>query len=174
MITHNSPASEASRKVANLTWRKNPYTPVYGVKEFVCMSVFSEIWPQLSQGWRNRMGWNFFMISLSKSHIPITFFSRHGAGMAEKPTFWPSIACNFGCHSSFCKPVFASKTAFQFQTLNKKLPRLAPFAGGMKFATQISPLLNIFNFFYKLQALSLTLLKACFEHCVGGDWVPDF
>ena len=33
-----SPASEASR-VANLTERKNPHTPVYGVKEFVCLSV---------------------------------------------------------------------------------------------------------------------------------------
>ena len=33
------PASEASREVANLTEGKNPYTPVYGVKEFVCLSV---------------------------------------------------------------------------------------------------------------------------------------
>ena len=33
------PASEASREVANLTERKNPHTPVYGVKEFVCLSV---------------------------------------------------------------------------------------------------------------------------------------
>ena len=35
----NPPASEASREVANLTERKNPHTPVYGVKEFVCLSV---------------------------------------------------------------------------------------------------------------------------------------
>ena len=39
-----SPASEASREVANLTERKNPHTPVYGVKEFgyclsICLSV---------------------------------------------------------------------------------------------------------------------------------------
>ena len=33
------PASKASREVANLTERKNPQTPVYGVKEFVCLSV---------------------------------------------------------------------------------------------------------------------------------------
>ena len=37
------PASEASRKVANLNERKNQHTPVYGVKEFfrlsVCLSV---------------------------------------------------------------------------------------------------------------------------------------
>ena len=31
--------SEASRTVANLIERKNPQTPVYGVKEFVCLSV---------------------------------------------------------------------------------------------------------------------------------------
>ena len=34
-----SPASEASREVANLTEKKNPPTPVYGVQEFVCLSV---------------------------------------------------------------------------------------------------------------------------------------
>ena len=33
------PASKASREVANLTERKNPQTPVYGVKEFVSLSV---------------------------------------------------------------------------------------------------------------------------------------
>ena len=33
------PASEASMKVANLTERKNLHTPVYGAKEFVCLSV---------------------------------------------------------------------------------------------------------------------------------------
>ena len=36
------PASEASREVANLTERKNPHTPVYGVKEFVRLSVLNE------------------------------------------------------------------------------------------------------------------------------------
>ena len=35
------PASEASREVANLTERKNPHTPAYGVKEFVCLSVIN-------------------------------------------------------------------------------------------------------------------------------------
>ena len=33
------PANEASREVANLTERKNPHNPVYGVKEFVCLFV---------------------------------------------------------------------------------------------------------------------------------------
>ena len=31
----NPPASKANREGANLTWRKNPHPPVYGVKEFV-------------------------------------------------------------------------------------------------------------------------------------------
>ena len=34
-----SPTSEASREVANLMERKNSHAPVYGVKEFVCLSV---------------------------------------------------------------------------------------------------------------------------------------
>ena len=37
-VKHLSPASEVSREVANLTERKNQHTPVYGVKEFVCLS----------------------------------------------------------------------------------------------------------------------------------------
>ena len=36
---NDPPPSEASREVANLTERKYPHTPVYGVKEFVCLSV---------------------------------------------------------------------------------------------------------------------------------------
>ena len=36
---NNPPANKASREVANLTERKNPNTPVYGVKEFVRLSV---------------------------------------------------------------------------------------------------------------------------------------
>ena len=56
------PASKVSREVESLTWRKNPYTPVF--------------WPQLSQEWRNRMVWNFWGISLTKSHVPIFFLIR--------------------------------------------------------------------------------------------------
>ena len=37
------PASEASREVANLTERKNLHTPVYGVKEFVRLSVCGQL-----------------------------------------------------------------------------------------------------------------------------------
>ena len=39
----NPPASKASREVENLTERKNPPTPIYGVKEFVCLSVCCQI-----------------------------------------------------------------------------------------------------------------------------------
>ena len=41
LICSYPPASEGSREVANLTERKNPHTPVYGVKEFVCLSVIN-------------------------------------------------------------------------------------------------------------------------------------
>ena len=33
------PASEASWEVANLTERENLHTPIFGVKEFVCVFV---------------------------------------------------------------------------------------------------------------------------------------
>ena len=81
ITSHYPPASEASREVANLTWRKNPHPPVYGVKEFVCLSVCYEFRPQLSQDWRNRMGWNFLDIFVKKC-CPKIFFSQQGAGMA--------------------------------------------------------------------------------------------
>ena len=39
----NPPVIEASREIANLTERKNQHTPVYGVKEFVCLSVCDKL-----------------------------------------------------------------------------------------------------------------------------------
>ena len=36
---HYPPAREGRREAANLTQRRNPHTPVYGVTEFVCLSV---------------------------------------------------------------------------------------------------------------------------------------
>jgi hypothetical protein len=51
-----SPASEASREVKNFDWRKNTHPSVYGVKEFVTLSVCYEIRPQLSLDWLNRIG----------------------------------------------------------------------------------------------------------------------
>ena len=37
------PASQGSREAANLTERKNPCSPVYGVKELVCLSVCDKL-----------------------------------------------------------------------------------------------------------------------------------
>ena len=51
------PPRETSREVANLTERKNPHTPLYGVKKFVVLSVC--LWStltQLSPDWLNMMG----------------------------------------------------------------------------------------------------------------------
>ena len=39
LLTFYPPAIKVSREVANLTWSKNPQTPVYGAKEFVCLSI---------------------------------------------------------------------------------------------------------------------------------------
>ena len=36
-----SAKSKARREVANLTLRNNLHTPIYGVKEFVCLSVMN-------------------------------------------------------------------------------------------------------------------------------------
>ena len=49
-----------------------------------------------------------------------------------------------GCPSSFCNPIFASKTViFEITFLaGSKYPDLHHSQGGLKFATQISPLLN--------------------------------
>ena len=65
-----SPASKASREVANLDERKNPHTPVYGVKEYVCLwstltSIISVLakhnWLKkiLGQLWQNECTKNF-------------------------------------------------------------------------------------------------------------------
>ena len=53
--TDLSPAREARREVANLTERENTHPPVYGVKEFVCLSVCYKFQPKLSQDWQNSM-----------------------------------------------------------------------------------------------------------------------
>ena len=74
------PASEASREVANLTERKNPHTPVYDVKEFVCLSVC----PSLTNFDPNYL---IFHLTTTKNHL--------------------KKVCNFGCHSCFCTPLFS-------------------------------------------------------------------
>ena len=50
------PASKESREVVNLTERKNLPTLVYGVKEFVCLSVCLSVLclPQKMGKWVNR------------------------------------------------------------------------------------------------------------------------
>ena len=75
-ISKLSPASEASREVANLTWWKNPHPPVYGVKGFVCLFVCYEFWPKLSQDWQNRMGCKLAIIFLSCAS-PQNCFSKN-------------------------------------------------------------------------------------------------
>ena len=85
-----SPGSEASREVANLTW-KNPLPPVNGVKEFVCLSVKNFDLNYLRTG---KIEWAeiFFRISSSKSHI-LKFFvflagGRYGLGRGPKILIW--------------------------------------------------------------------------------------
>ena len=79
-FSFNPPASEASREVTNLTWRKNPHATVYGVKEFVCLSVTNFELNYLRTG-EIESAQKFFWISLSKSVFPQKN-SRCRAGMA--------------------------------------------------------------------------------------------
>ena len=67
-----APASEASREFANLTWRKNPLTPIDGVKEFVCLSVCLKIhFKKGSQVW-----------------LPVQFLSACFYPFLQKSPFW--------------------------------------------------------------------------------------
>ena len=76
------PASEASREVEYFDWRKK-HTPTRILcQNFVTLSVCHGIRPKLSQDWQNRMGWNFFYKSLSKSHVSNFFFLPQAAGRA--------------------------------------------------------------------------------------------
>ena len=50
--------------------------------------------------------------------------------------------CNFGCHSSFYNPVFAIFRITFLEGNNYTDSHVSQ--GGMKFATQISPLLNLY------------------------------
>ena len=95
-----SPASEVSREVANLTERKNPHTPVYGVKEFVCLSV-------------TKFNPNYL---------------RTGKTAKKLGLFRPDL-----------DSVFRLKSNFKHKNNN---PGLHHSQGGMKFAMQMSPLLN--------------------------------
>ena len=54
------PASIVSGKVANLTERKNMHTSLYGIKKFVCLSVYYKLWPQLFKLWCFRLKSHFW------------------------------------------------------------------------------------------------------------------
>ena len=67
--------SEASREVANLTGRKNPHTPLYGVKEFVCLSEAKFDLNYLRTGeieWADIFGG----ISTCREHCPAPFTAK--------------------------------------------------------------------------------------------------
>ena len=68
--------SKASREVANLTEWKNPNTPVYGVGEFVCLSVCDKLLPQL------------FDLSFNQSQKPI---EQKFAGLPPRAIFCERI-----------------------------------------------------------------------------------
>ena len=55
------PASEAIKELADLTERKNPHTPVYGVKESVCLSVTNF---ELNYLWTGRIEWSEFFLNI--------------------------------------------------------------------------------------------------------------
>ena len=72
---------EASREVANLTERKNQITPVYGVKEFVCLSVVN-FYPNYFRTGRTEWAEKNFRTSLAKWMISKMLFVRKVAGRA--------------------------------------------------------------------------------------------
>ena len=79
-----SPASKASRQVANLTWRKNTHTPIYGVKEFVCLSAAKFDLNYLRTG---EIEWaKFFLNIFVKKCCPNTYpDSHHSQGVWNLP-----------------------------------------------------------------------------------------
>ena len=75
---------EASREVANLTERKNPHTPVYGVKEFVRLSVCGQLWPNyLKTGWKNGLKKLGHLWQKCMSQIFLFFRTVAGRAWAE-------------------------------------------------------------------------------------------
>ena len=163
-----SPASKGSREVANLTWRKNLHTPVYGVKEFVCLSVMNFDPNYLRTG---KIEWaEIFWGYLSKSHIPKLYCNLNLLLKLVNSKQWGMETANTQKTKSHFKkgsqvllpglflwacfhPFWQKKSIF----LLNLLPRLATFAGGgggvggMKFATQISPILNLIMAFLQKQ-----------------------
>ena len=67
-LVHYPPASEASREVANLTEIKNPHAPVYGVKEFVRLSV-TKFDPNYLRTGKAEWAEIFYSTSMAKRYI---------------------------------------------------------------------------------------------------------
>ena len=121
-----------------------------------------------------------------KSHVqaPKTVFLNFLASilMNSKMETISKKFSNFGCHSSFCKPIFAPKTAI-FRLWTKKTTQTHTIRrGGMKFATQISPLFYYYFIFctWKLSLQSgqdVTLVKQVSQSrwSLEQDWTcnPD-
>ena len=112
------PASKGSREVANLTERKKSTYPVYGIKEFVCLSVLNFDPKYLRTGW-TEWAQNFFLTSMAKTCVSKIFIfpkSRwQGWGSSRNSNFltqylsWNFKVCKFGCQTCFCKPIFLQK-----------------------------------------------------------------
>ena len=129
------PASEASREEANCSWRKNSHTPVYGVKEFVCLSVCLSV-----------TNFDHNYLRTGKIEWADIFLGY----LCQKVVCCSSSTCcvlspALGCSSfhtlynhNTILPVFASKSHFWSNSYLDS----HHWQGGMKFATQISPVLN--------------------------------
>ena len=81
MVVH-PPASEASRVVANLIERKNQHTPVYGAKEFACLSV-SNFDPNYLRTGRTEWDEIFSEHLCQKAMFQKNCFTREGACRAR-------------------------------------------------------------------------------------------
>ena len=119
-LRHILSPCERSEQGANLTERKNPHTPVYGFKEFVCLSVCLSV--RLS-------------FCLSVVFYRILFDLTRTKNNVKK---FATLAA---------RAVFVSSFFLQKQLIyafwQEIITRTCPICWGvMKFATHISPLLN--------------------------------
>ena len=130
-------AREANREVSNLTERKNPQTPVYGVKEFVCLSVslLQTLTPIIS--------------GLAKNHLkkslqlwlPELFFLQKQTIYNEVVQHIEQASLGFGGNLSHCSLSIFSKS-YQDQT-NTILWSFSSSLGLMVF--KFSPLIFIYS-----------------------------
>ena len=104
--------------MANLTERKNPHTPIYGVKEFVCLSV-------------TKFNPNYLRTGETE-WAEIFLGHLWQKGISQNLLFIPKMAGRAGAEGRKIR-LFNTKINTQTFTIR---------TGGMKFATQISPQLN--------------------------------